>query len=394
MDIVSASQELRGISLGDRRLERRAIGVVEAIQRRPGVGFPKVFRERSQLEAFYRLVNNEAVEPDALLAPHSSESWRRAKQSGDSALVLHDTSEFIYQGEATREGPEKRAGSQSFHGHFALAVAEGEPPVLHGVVGHRSHVREDGAWFEAVEDQQLEELLVGSERWFDLACSVRQSAPTELELIHVMDREADDYALFTRLIDQGDNFVIRAKHDRRLVGESGRLFDTLQFVSITAERDVALSRRGHRGFPGTKKAHPPRDRRVARLSIRATQVEIRRPASVAPLGEATMMLSLVEVVELSPPDGLTPVHWRLLSSLPVDTSQDISRIVDIHRKRWLIEEFFKSLKTGCAAEKRQARSLWSLLNTISLLVRMSGLVVGILLAPPVRKLSSIQGSAR
>ena len=175
MDIVSASEELARISLGDRRLEQRAISVVAAIQQSPGVGFPKVFRDPSQLEAFYRLVNNGAVEPDALLAPHSSESWRRAKQGGESVLVLHDTSEFIYQGEATREGLEKKAGSQSFHGHFALAVAEGEPPVVHGVVGHRSHVREDGVWFEAVEDQEFEALRVGSERWLDLAASARQT---------------------------------------------------------------------------------------------------------------------------------------------------------------------------------------------------------------------------
>jgi hypothetical protein len=183
-----------------------------------------------------------------------------------------------------------------------------------------------------------------------------------------MDREADDYALFTRLVEQGDDFVIRAKHDRRLVGEAGKLFDALESSPITAEREVALSRRGHRGFPGTKKTHPPRDRRVARLSIRARHIEIKRPVNVAPLGKPTMTLSLVEVVELDPPEGLTPVHWRLLSSLPIDTAEQICRIVDIYRKRWLIEEFFKSLKTGCAAEKRQARSLWSLLNTISLLV--------------------------
>lgn len=368
MYIVSASQELASISLGDRRLEQRAISVVAAIQQSPAVGFPKIFRDPSQLEAFYRLVNNGAVEPDALLAPHSSESWRRAKQSGDSVLVLHDTSEFIYPGEATREGLGKKAGSQSFYGHFALAVAEGEPPVVHGVVGHRSHVLEDGVWFEAVEDEAFEELLVGSERWFDLAASVRESAPTELNLIHVMDREADDYELFTKIMGQGDDFVIRAKHDRRLIGEVGKLFDALEASPVTVEREVALSRRGHRGFPGTKKTHPPRDRRVARLSLRARRVEVERPARVAPLGTPTMTLSLVEVVEFDPPDGLTPVHWRLLSSLPIDTPEDLCRIVDIYRKRWLIEEFFKSLKTGCAAEKRQARSLWSLLNTISLLV--------------------------
>ena len=81
-----------------------------------------------------------------------------------------------------------------------------------------------------------------------------------------------------------------------------------------------------------------------------------------------MALSLVEVVEIDPPDGVAPVRWLLWTTLPVDTPEQVCRIVDIYRKRWLIEEFFKALKTGCAAEKRQARSLRTLLNTITLLV--------------------------
>ena len=81
-----------------------------------------------------------------------------------------------------------------------------------------------------------------------------------------------------------------------------------------------------------------------------------------------MKLSVVEVVEVDPPGDATPVHWLLLSTLPITTVEEVCRIVDIYRKRWLIEEFFKSIKTGCAAEKRQARSLWSLLNTLTLLI--------------------------
>ena len=81
-----------------------------------------------------------------------------------------------------------------------------------------------------------------------------------------------------------------------------------------------------------------------------------------------MLVSVVEVVEVDPPDDATAIHWLLLSTLPVSEPDQACRVVDIYRKRWLIEEFFKALKTGCAAEKRQGKSLWSLLNTITLLV--------------------------
>jgi len=36
-------------------------------------------------------------------------------------------------------------------------------------------------------------------------------------------------------------------------------------------------------------------------------------------------------------------------------------VVDAYRSRWLIEEFFKAIKTGCGYEKRQFESLHALL---------------------------------
>ena len=361
-------REFEGVNLGDRRRNVRAQGLAESIARRPDAGFPSALGSEAELEAFYRLVNNPAVEPDDLGAPHRAASWRRATEYGGAILVAHDTSEFSYAGEAEREGLSRRGEHQSFHGHFALALAEGEAPVVHGVVGFGAHVIEDGVWLRAIPDRTFLELLVGSERWSDLAAEVRRDAPPGQQIIHVMDREADDYPLMTRLIRQGDDFVIRGLHDRSLMDQEGKLFSALEQTPFSISRTVTLSRRSKRRPPGSRRTHPPRDQRPANLSIRAGRVEIKRPQGVAPFGEPSMILSVVEVVEIDPPEDATPIHWLLLSTLPVTTAEEVCRIVDIYRKRWLIEEFFKSLKTGCAAEKRQARSLWSLLNTVTLLV--------------------------
>jgi len=368
MSDVNLHRELSQINLGDRRLDSRSQRIVDAIARRPADGFPAVFDTEAELEAFYRFVNNDAVTPDELLAPHSDESWRRATARSESTLVLHDTSEFLYRGEVPRDGLTQKEGGQSFHGHFALAAAEGEAPVVHGVVGHCSYIIEEGTWLEAVGGERFVELFVGSERWSDLVDDVRRAAPENLHLIHVMDREADDYALWAHIIEQGDDFVIRARHNRRLANRVGKLFGALESEPFVVSREVTLSRRGKKRLPGTKRTHPPRERRPARLSIRAGRIEVKRPTNAAPLGPPTLTLSVVEVVEVDPPVDAEPIHWLLLSTLPIGTAEEICRVVDIYRKRWLIEEFFKSLKTGCAAEKRQARSLWSLLNTLTLLI--------------------------
>ncbi len=235
--------------------------------------------------------------------------------------MLHDTTEFVLKGEQKRDALARKRKGSCLHGHFALAVAEGEAPRVHGVVGQRAYVVEDGGWREFLGGDETEELLSGAERWEELAAAVREEAEPDLMLIHMM-----------------------------------------------VSREVPLSRRGTRRPPRSRKAHPDRDARLARLSVRAGFVTLARPEGVAPVGDPTLTLSVVEVVELDAPEGETPVHWRLLSSLPVHEGDEVVRIVDIYRKRWLIEEFFKSLEMGCAAEKRQGRSLASLWNTLTLLV--------------------------
>jgi hypothetical protein len=366
--LPSAAHEFAQVPLGDLRLERRARSLVSSISRHPSASFPCALGNEAALEAFYRFVGNDSVSPDTLLSTHQQRSFSRAAASGGPVVVVHDTSEFQYEGESAREGMGRRGDTHSFFGHYALAVDEGEAPVVHGVVGSQAYVIHDRCWFLATGEQQLQSLFRGSERWASLVQQVRRDAAEDVDLIHVMDREGDDYALWMDLFEQGDDFVIRSVHNRQEEGGEERLDALLEREDFVVSRSVSLSRRGRKAPPRSQKSHPPRERRTARLSLRARQVEVSPPRALARIGEPSAVLSVVDVVELQPPEGEQPVHWRLVSTLPCESAEQLVRIVDIYRKRWLIEEFFKALKTGCAAEKRQARSLWTMLNAIALLV--------------------------
>lgn len=70
----------------------------------------------------------------------------------------------------------------------------------------------------------------------------------------------------------------------------------------------------------------------------------------------TMRVNVVTVRELDPPDGMEPVDWQLFTSEPIETEGQIIAIVDFYRARWIIEEYFKALKTGCVIERRQLES--------------------------------------
>jgi hypothetical protein len=74
----------------------------------------------------------------------------------------------------------------------------------------------------------------------------------------------------------------------------------------------------------------------------------------------------VHVFEVDAPEGETPVEWFLYTKEPIAHPEEVERIVDLYRARWLIEEFFKAIKSGCAFEKREFESRHALLNMLAL----------------------------
>lgn len=93
--------------------------------------------------------------------------------------------------------------------------------------------------------------------------------------------------------------------------------------------------------------HPARRHRLAKLSFAAVAVDLPRTKDAAATASATLPVNVVHVFEKHPPPGEPAVEWFLLTDLPVDNPDAIAFVVDCYRGRWIIEEYFKALKTGC-----------------------------------------------
>ena len=147
------------------------------------------------------------------------------------------------------------------------------------------------------------------------------------------------------MIAHRDRFVVRLHHDRRVVTDQGP--GTLQEVPsrtpVLCEREVPVTRRqtGNRPQQARKK-HPPRDGRVATLQFAARRLTLQRPQGrqYAHL-PAALDVQVVYAWEVAVPPGEEPVEWRLITTDPVDTVDQVLRIVDWYRTRWLIESFSK-----------------------------------------------------
>ena len=78
-------------------------------------------------------------------------------------------------------------------------------------------------------------------------------------------------------------------------------------------------------------------------------------------------MNVVRVWEEKRASNEPAVDWVLFTSEPISSRRDLERVVDYYRMRWLIEEYFKALKTGCALERRQMESYDALKKVLAIL---------------------------
>jgi hypothetical protein len=367
MTLPSIGEEFSGASLGDLRLSKRLVGIAERMAEQPDRSFPKAVRGESELEAVYRFFQNEKVTWMGVMAPHVARTVERVAACAGPVVVAHDTTEFAFGGDGREELGRLLKHGRGFYGHFALAVGGQEIRDPLGVLGLKVIVRDRERVAESAKARR-ENPDNEQRRWLELVDQVEAALDGRAHPIHVMDREADSYEIFAGLVGLDRRFVIRLTHNRLLDDGESKLFDEMIQVEGLAEREVPLSHRKRHGPPAQRKIHPPRTSRAAKLAFSASTVCLPRPTYIKGEIAAQLQLNVVRVFEVDTPAGCEPVEWRLVTTEPIDTAEQILTVVDFYRKRWVIEEFFKALKTGCAVEKRQIESLDGLLKVLALFV--------------------------
>ena len=65
-----------------------------------------------------------------------------------------------------------------------------------------------------------------------------------------------------------------------------------------------------------------------------------------------MRAKVILVREVNPPADDVPIEWLLVTTLPVDTVEQVKTILQYYTVRFLIEVQFRVLKSGCRVEQR------------------------------------------
>lgn len=364
-------REFEGVSLGDRRLDARARSIVATLAASPTDSFPSQQASESGLEALYRFFSNSKVTMEKLLLGHTKATLERIRERPVVRLV-HDSSAFKFSGD--RDGLGVLLGNNmGFIGHVSLAVAGDETREPLGVLGLSTFVRKDAVAHRGLSNSERVKITNAklradreSSRWERHALATNALMPPGTRAIHVMDQEADDFVVLGELSRAGVDFVIRGSAERMTV-EGLKVREVLEQKSAALFRTVPLSVRTKKPGGSLNKKRLPRLERDAQLDIRWGVVNFARSKNLKG-GIDELSVNVVYVCEPSPPEGEQAVEWVLFTSEKVDTLEDATAVVDHYRSRWLIEEYFKSLKTGCAFEKRQLTSYGGLTRALGLFV--------------------------
>jgi hypothetical protein len=328
------------------------------------MGFPEVFENEAGLAAAYRFFNNQGLCFETLIAPHVRGTLERA--GPDVLLSLEDTTTFTFGGAKKRQGLGRiNTNDQGFLGHFALlAKADGSRAPL-GMAAAELWVRSAKKGKREKSGRQEDK---ESQRWERTVGHVEAVLAEGQEVIHVQDREGDIYSSLASMVQRNRRFVVRCIQNRRIAAnERGdhSVYDTLEGLPVLGRKIVQVSARPGSDLPERRKTHPPRKARTAEVVVTATAVTLRAPDGSPKEWPPTATINVVHVFEPSPPSDEEPIEWILATTEPIATCEDVMRVVDIYATRWLIEEFFKAIKTGCAYEKRQLETYHALTNALA-----------------------------
>jgi Transposase DNA-binding/Transposase Tn5 dimerisation domain len=356
--------ELRTADLKDDRLNARLREVLAQLAAHPTASIPAACGGRAEMEAAYRLFDNDKVSFENILESHCRAT--RERIAAQEVVILgQDTTEV----DLTRPEQQVRGAGPLNEGtrrgallHLLHAFTPDGTPL--GTVQAAPWVRDEtprpasltGAGRAAIplEEKESYRWVVALRRADEEA---RQHPPTRI--ICVADSEADIYELLAEGTkeSQAAEWIVRAGQNRALQpsadqSRSPHLRQELLAQPVLFTHPISVRGRKAKIACCQRGRQQPRQSRQTEVEVRAARVTLRppwRPRQKLP----AVLVNVVLVREPNPPDGDEPVEWILLTSLPIDGLEQVRQVVEYYCVRWMLEVFFRTLKSGCRAEERR-----------------------------------------
>jgi hypothetical protein len=335
-----AGKELASAELGDDRLDLRLMQIVERLVESAERSIPEGFGSWSETKAAYRFIENPRVDWPQILAPHRASTVSRAAAE-PIVLVSQDTTEINLTPfpATTGLGYLSKPECRGVLLHTCLATTP--QGVVLGVIDQQM-------WVRAVEElgkrhtrRQRSTNEKESQRWLAGLQATQAALAQHPQVVSIADSEADIYDLFALPRSENVHLLVRVSRDQRRVEHADKyLRKAMEATAVRGILSVDVPRRGQK------------QPRQAQLSVRWSTLTI-RPPRWRSASLPSLYLQFVLIQEVEPPSGEAAIRWLLATTLPIENLEQATTCVSYYTRRWLIERFHYTLKSGCLVEQRR-----------------------------------------
>ena len=301
------------------------------------------------------IFSDARMNEDVMLSSHVIATQARAKATeGDYLIASQDTTFYNYTGHEHMEGLGKlQGGILGVLQHNVLLTSEKGVPL--GLIDQQYWSRESAVAFDGKESLKWERGL--------RAVNDRLAAVGK-KVVVVQDREADVFSFFKHPRASKVELLVRVHQPRNLEvaasGEVSKLAGLRETLPPVGQKTATISREGKQV--------------TLSLSLQACKVHVLPDKGRSAAKHKTQELSLVIAREIAAEDAKgddvfdadKAALWYLLTSLPIDSQQDVERVVGFYSLRWRIERLHYTLKSGALnVERLQFDDLETTINALA-----------------------------
>ena len=367
-----AQEEMATAQLEDQRLNERLSKLLSDLGDRPTASIPAACGGHTEMTAAYRFFDNPKVTAARVLEPHFA-ATRQRMAAQPVVLLVQDTTEVQMtrpQQPVVGAGPLDGGTRRGAFLHPLEAFTPDGTPL--GAVSMEIWTRPPQARQHSrrEKDRRRRRLSIEQKESFRWLQGLRTARPIAQELpqtqiVCLADSEADIYELFAE--PRGEppvDWLIRARRNRRLEAEAvtSKMRERLLVGPVLFTQRITVRERESKTSCETRPRHVSRQRRTAEVEVRAAAGPLHPPRRSLPV----VTVNVVLVSEPHPPAGEPAVEWMLVTTLPIQTLEQVRQIIQYYCVRWMVEVLFRTWKSGCRVEQRRFEHLDRLLPCLAL----------------------------
>ena len=335
-------REFGGAKLGDHRLLQRLFDLATAFFARPTADIPQACASLARTKAAYRFFDHERTTMKTLLEPHRNATIDRMRRE-PIVLAVQDSSSLNYTTHRDMQGigpiGSTVDGPQGLILHSTLAFRPDGLPL--GILDVECWERDPATFGKKHQRHNTPFEDKESYKWPRALTATREAADRcpNTRIVTLADREADIFEFFQEAQQQHLDLLVRAKENRALDEDAGKLWPYMQSLAQAGEVKLEVPRQGRRRA------------RTARMSLRFAEMTFKPPAAKKHLSPIRMWT--VWTKEIDAPADVEPLEWMLMTTVAVTDLEAALERVQWYARSWGIEVFHRILKSGCRIEDRQ-----------------------------------------